>query len=118
VPESRWRWFFRTHRRRLWLIVGYGVFVAISFSTTGQPIVCDLIEDMLILGGVCVALAGLLGVGPLREKPTSVSPAEQPERPPRQHGHSGSIEQLSELAQLWWTGRITDKEFEVKSDES
>jgi hypothetical protein len=89
------RWFFRTRKRRLWFIAGYGVSVIVATSSIRQPIVGDLIEDLAFFVGVVLALAGLSGLGPLREKPTS-------------------IDQLDQLARQWRAGQVTDIEFEAR----
>jgi hypothetical protein len=89
------RWFFRTRERRLWFLAGYGVAVIVATSSIRQPIVGDLIEDLAFVVGIVLALAGLSGVGPLREKPTP-------------------IDQLDQLARQWRTGQLTDIEFEAR----
>jgi hypothetical protein len=89
------RWFFRTHERRLWLIAGYGVGVIVATSSIRQPIVGDLLEDVVFFVGIVLALAGLSGFGPLREKATS-------------------IDQLDQLARQWQAGEVTDDQFEAQ----
>jgi hypothetical protein len=89
------RWFFRTHERRLWLIAGYGAGVIVATSSIRQPIVGDLIEDLVFFVGIVLALAGLSGVGPLAEKPTP-------------------IDQLDQLARQWRAGEVTDDQFEAQ----
>ena len=89
------RWFFTTPRRRLWLIVWYGLGVVIATSSIRQPIVGDLIEDLVFVVGILLALAGLSGIGPLRETPTAV-------------------DQLDQLARRWRAGELTNDQFETQ----
>jgi hypothetical protein len=67
----------------------------LSFS---EPIVWDVVQDAIFLGFGLLALAGLLGYGPLRVKPDLLA---------------SEVDQLVHLAELWRTGGISREELEA-----
>ena len=86
------RWWLKTPKRRLWLIALYGIVAAIDAASFPQPIVAAVIEPVIFLAGALLALAGLLGYGPIRAMPDP---------------DASDVDQLVHFAQLARSGEIS-----------
>jgi hypothetical protein len=96
-------------KQRLWALAALGILVPVgSFRDPNDLIVGTVIVDAVLLAGGLLAVLGLLGIGPLRLKPTAAATTENLPSPP------GAIDQLFHLARMRQSGLLSEDEFEAQ----